>query len=93
MVPISSVRISRVLTYSGYRSLSSGFVYRGFTSFASPFQVLRLPSFRYLAVLTPYPFLHMVWASPISLATTLGITVVFFSSGYLDVSVPRVPLL
>ena len=34
-----------------------------------------------------------VWAPPISLATTFGITVVFFSSGYLDVSVPRVPLI
>ena len=36
--------------------------------------------------------MSLVWAVPISLATTLGITVVFFSSGYLDVSVPRVPL-
>ena len=34
----------------------------------------------------------MVWAIPRSLATTCGITVVFFSSGYLDVSVPRVRL-
>ena len=34
-----------------------------------------------------------VWAPPLSLATTQGITVVFFSSGYLDVSVPRVRLL
>ncbi len=33
-----------------------------------------------------------VWALPISLATTLGIIVIFFSSGYLDVSVPRVSL-
>ena len=42
----------------------------------------------------PYPdkITSSVWAVPISLATTLGITVVFFSSGYLDVSVPRVPL-
>ena len=32
----------------------------------------------------------MVWANPRSLATTCGITVVFFSSGYLDVSVLRV---
>jgi hypothetical protein len=31
-----------------------------------------------------------VWANPLSLATTCGITVVFSSSGYLDVSVPRV---
>ena len=34
----------------------------------------------------------LVWAVPISLATTLGITIVFFSSGYLDVSVLRVYL-
>ena len=32
-----------------------------------------------------------VWALPISLAATLGIDVSFFSSGYLDVSVRRVP--
>src|SRR5690606_6992724 len=31
-----------------------------------------------------------VWAVPLSLATTHGITLVFFSSGYLDVSVHRV---
>ena len=31
-----------------------------------------------------------VWASPISLAATLGIEVSFSSCGYLDVSVPRV---
>ena len=35
----------------------------------------------------------LVWASPRSLATTNGITIVFFSSGYLDVSVLRVCLL
>ena len=33
-----------------------------------------------------------VWALTRSLATTCAITVVFFSSGYLDVSVPRVCL-
>ena len=32
-----------------------------------------------------------VWALPISLAATLGIDFSFFSSGYLDVSVRRVP--
>ena len=32
-----------------------------------------------------------VWALPISLAATLGIIVIFSSSGYLDVSVHRVP--
>ena len=35
----------------------------------------------------------LVWAIPRSLATTSGITFVFFSSGYLDVSVLRVRLL
>jgi hypothetical protein len=34
----------------------------------------------------------MVWAIPRSIATTKGITVVFFSSAYLDVSVQRVRL-
>ena len=33
-----------------------------------------------------------VWALPRSLATTCGIIVIFFSCGYLDVSVPRVGL-
>ena len=33
-----------------------------------------------------------VWALPVPLAATPGITVVFSSSGYLDVSVHRVPL-
>ena len=32
----------------------------------------------------------MVWAIPRSLAATRGITIVFYSSGYLDVSVHRV---
>ena len=32
----------------------------------------------------------VVWANPRSLATTCGITIVFSSSGYLDVSVHRV---
>ena len=34
-----------------------------------------------------------VWAIPRSLAATRGITIVFSSSGYLDVSVLRVHLL
>ena len=41
----------------------------------------------------PYPRLHccsLVWALPRSLATTYGITFVFSSCGYLDVSVPHV---
>ncbi len=36
------------------------------------------------------PVSHVVWALPRSLATTGGITIVFSSSGYLDVSVHQV---
>ena len=43
------------------------------------------------AVLTPKVLLLSVWPLPRSLATTCGISFDFSSSGYLDVSVPRVP--
>ena len=43
------------------------------------------------AVLTPGIFLLPVWPAPLSLATTRGISVDYFSSAYLDVSVRRVP--
>ena len=46
---------------------------------------------RSMTVLTPHVLLHAVWPLPLSLATTRGISVDFFSSGYLDVSVPQVP--
>ena len=72
--------------------LQSDFNYRACTFFGRAFDPVLLSS------LLPYhgpstPALGPVWASPLSLAATQGITVVFFSSGYLDVSVRRVPLL
>ena len=72
--------------------LQSDFKYRACTFFGRAFDSVLLSS------LLPYhgpstPVLGPVWASPLSLAATQGITVVFFSSGYLDVSVRRVPLL
>ena len=45
------------------------------------------------AVLTPKSLLILVWPLPRSLATTSGISVDFFSSSYLDVSVQTVPLI
>ena len=39
---------------------------------------------------TPVSKSALVWAIPVSLAATQGITIVFFSTGYLDVSVLRV---
>ena len=44
-------------------------------------------------VLTPFVFLQSVWPTPLSLATTRGISVDFFSSPYLDVSVREVPFI
>ena len=43
-----------------------------------------------MQVLQPHYASIMVWANPRSLATTSGISVDYFSSGYLDVSVPQV---
>ena len=39
---------------------------------------------------TPRQHATMVWAFPVSLATTQGIIIIFFSSAYLDVSVRQV---
>ena len=53
MVPISSVLISRVLTYSGYLPPLLSFVYRRFTFFAVTFQLLQLPIL--IRCCGPYP--------------------------------------
>ena len=91
MVPPLSHRISRVRWYSGYRSLSRRFVYRTLTFSGQLSHTVRLQLNMLNAVLTPTPLLESVWPLPLSLATTRGISVDFSSSGYLDVSVPRVP--
>ena len=52
---------------------------------------LRLTSSKLYADPQPRKACFPVWALSISLAATLEIDVSFFSSGYLDVSVPRVP--
>ena len=44
-----------------------------------------------LLVLTPSVLLLLVWPLSLSLATTREISVDFFSSAYLDVSVQQVP--
>ena len=45
----------------------------------------------HVTVRTPTVLLPLVWPPPLSLATTRGISVDFFSSPYLDVSVREVP--
>ena len=91
MVPPASHRISRVPRYSGsglLLSTSPTGLSPSLTdlsrSFGSPIVICRRSS-------TPSVRRLPVWPLPSSLATTKGIEFSFFSSGYLDVSLPRVP--
>lgn len=94
MVPAGSDRVSRAPPYSGYRLLRLGLRVRGYhplwprfpAGSASPASARWRPYNPGPASTGP------VWATPLSLAATRGITLVFFSSGYLDVSVLRVCL-
>ena len=92
MVPPASHRISRVLRYSGTGWLSSGFAYGSFTLFGGAFQraSATLPQCHYAGP-QPRRACSPVWPLSLSLAATQEIDVSFSSSGYLDVSVPRVP--
>ena len=92
MVPPSSRRIPRVRRYSGYCRSLSRFAYMTLTSYGGLSHALRLRLNVTCAVHTPDVLLLPVWPLPLSLATTRGISVDFFSSPYLDVSVREVPL-
>ena len=74
----------------GHPRLHPVFAYRPFTFYGVAFQPLRL-TFRipHRSPTTPGAK-PLVWADPLSLATTNGISIDFFSSGYLDVSVLQV---
>ena len=92
MGPADSDRITRVPPYSGYCLKSKNLLVRGchplwpdFPDGSDSFLDLLWQSYYPMAAETA-----MVWANPRSLAATGGITVVFSSSGYLDVSVLRV---
>ena len=94
MVPVDSCRISRVPHYSGaVCRCRRGLRLRGFHPLwpAFPSRSADLMSADRRRSYNPVPAVTgTVWAPARSLATTCAITVVFFSSGYLDVSVPRV---
>ena len=91
MVPPYSDQVSRVWPYSGSCAASVVFTYATLTLFGVLSHTLRLTTRVLKAVHTPNVFLHSVWPLPRSLATTCGISVDFFSSPYLDVSVQAVP--
>ena len=76
----------------GHPRVNHGFGYGAITHYGRPFQTAFLP------IINPTSGPHnpgttevvLVWAVPRSLAATDGITIVFSSWGYLDVSVPPV---
>ena len=92
MVPAHSHKVSRVSWYSGSRLADSSFAYGAFTLSGWLSQNHSAKARRSLPRSEPQGARTLVWALPVSLAATPGIDVSFSSSGYLDVSVHRVPL-
>ena len=91
MVPACSDKVPRVSSYSGYHLPPLDFGYGALTPYGRLFQN-RSPILRISLLWSePRGARTTVWALPISLAATLGIILIFSSSGYLDVSVHRVP--
>ena len=91
MVPACSVKVPRVSTYSGYRHVNSSFAYGAFTLSGRLSQNRSAKLVESIPRSEPQHARTLVWALPFSLAATFGIDVSFSSSGYLDVSVHRVP--
>ena len=91
MVPAYSIKVSRVSMYSGYRHVSSSFAYGTFTLSGLLSQNSSAGIAESIMRSEPRNARTPVWPLSISLAATLEIDVSFSSSGYLDVSVHRVP--
>ena len=93
MVPALSIKVSRVSMYSGFRSVSFPFTYGAFTLSGRLSQTFLLESLNLKC--GPNPGVHALrfglfrFRSPLLTESH----VVFSSSGYLDVSVHRVPFL
>ena len=91
MVPAYSIKVSRVSMYSGYCHVSSSFAYGAFTLSGRLSQNLSAGSAESIIQSEPRSACPAVWPLSLSLAATHEIDVSFSSSGYLDVSVHRVP--
>ena len=91
MVPAPSIKVPRVSMYSGYCHAESLFAYGAFTLSGWLSQNHSAKLFRSIMQSEPHGARTMVWALSRSLAATYEIDVSFSSSGYLDVSVHRVP--
>ena len=91
MVPAYSIKVSRVSMYSGYRHVNSPFAYGAFTLCGLLSQNSSARITESIMRSEPRNARTPVWPLSISLAATLEIDFSFSSSGYLDVSVHRVP--
>ena len=91
MVPACSHKVSRVSWYSGYRHVRFPFMYGAFTLCGRLSQNLSIRISESITRSEPRIARNPVWALSLSLAATHKIDVSFSSSGYLDVSVHRVP--
>ena len=91
MGPPASYRVSRVRYYSGVIYVYPDFVYGSFTLSGRLSQNLSARINESIMRSEPHGARTMVWPLSISLAATLEIDFSFSSSGYLDVSVHRVP--
>ncbi len=92
MVPALSDKVPRVSSYSGSRLASLFFAYGAFTLSGRLSQNRSAKLAGSIMRSEPRSARTPVWPYPRSLAATCGIDVSFSSSGYLDVSVHRVPL-
>ena len=90
MVLPDSDRVTRVPPYSGTDQKLQIFAYGIITLYDEPFQTLLLTIHFVRSALQPQEASFLVWTNPLSLAATSGISIDFYSSGYLDVSVPQV---
>ena len=91
MVPLPSIKVPRVSMYSGSRHVFSPFAYGAVTLCGLLSQNSSARFKESIMRSEPRDARIPVWALPVSLAATPGIDVSFSSSGYLDVSVHRVP--
>ena len=91
MVPAPSIKVPRVSMYSGSCHVNFPFAYGAFTLSGWLSQNHSARIIESIMQSEPHGARTMVWALPRSLAATYGIDVSFSSSGYLDVSVHRVP--
>ena len=93
MVPAYSVKVPRVSTYSGYRHANRPITYGAFTLSGRPSQAVLLSLLAQFR--GPNPGVHALRFGLFRFRSPLlpESHVVFSSSGYLDVSVHRVPFL